>query len=453
MQTGTSLRPNHALEFGLRAVAWSLGIFGLLRLGWIETHVVLPATVLQSGLATQTFGAPALPVAVTLACSGADALALCLGAVLAYPVRWPSRLAAAAGGIALILGLNTLRIGTLGLAASSPGWFNTLHVFVWPAILTLAIAGYVFAWMRAADLRTGVAVAGVPQPSRRFITLTLGFVVVFAVSAPLYLDSSAVLAVAGFIASAAAMLLGWAGITAHATANALWTTAGGFLVTQECVSTPLIPVYLAAVCAYSTRPRQLIFGAIATLPLFTALGIVRLLLVALPDAVGSPLFFVHAFYQLILGAVVVTVAAVWRHGRALATRHAMAGVIAGVAFVYLIGPLYTHLVIGPAAPLPDPQGAIAFLPAFQAGLYLALSIAAFSSIDWKPLVAGFAVLALTQATGLFAARDDRRIGRLGACARYSRVGGCRTGVDCRSGGQCCARASLKPPACSCSPRW
>ena len=30
-----------------------------------------------------------------------------------------------------------------------------------------------------------------------------------------------------------------------------------------------------------------------------------------------------------------------------------------------------------------------------------MSIAAFSVIDWKPLVAGFAVLALTQATGLF----------------------------------------------------
>ncbi len=400
MLTGTSLRPNHALEFGLRAVAWSLGLFGLLRLGWIETHVVLPATVLQGGVAIQLFGTPVLPVAVTLACSGADALALCLGAVLAYPVRWSSRLAAAAGGVALILAINTLRIGTLGLAASSPGWFNTLHVYVWPALLTLAVAGYVFAWMRAADRQAGVTLARVPQPSRRFIALTLAFVVVFALCSPLYLESSAVLAVAGFIASAAAIILGSAGLTAHATANALWTPTGGFLVTQECISTPLIPVYVAAVCAYSQRPRQLFFGVIATLPLFTTLGILRLLLVALPGVVGSPLFFVHAFYQLIFGVVVVVVAAVWRHGRPRATRYALAGVIAGMAFIYLIGPLYTDLVIGRSAPLDDPQGAIAFLPGFQAGLYLALSIAAFSSIDWKPLVAGFAVLALTQATGV-----------------------------------------------------
>ena len=53
--------------------------------------------------------------------------------ILAYPVRWRTRLAGAAGGAALILGLNTLRIGTLGRAAASPAWFNALHVYVWPA--------------------------------------------------------------------------------------------------------------------------------------------------------------------------------------------------------------------------------------------------------------------------------------------------------------------------------
>ena len=50
-------------------------------------------------LAVGLFGTSALPVEVTLACSGADALALCLGAILAYPVdvanaRSPARPAA-----------------------------------------------------------------------------------------------------------------------------------------------------------------------------------------------------------------------------------------------------------------------------------------------------------------------------------------------------------------------
>ncbi len=150
MLTGTSLRSNHALEFGLRAVAWSLGLFGLLRLGWIETHVVLPATVLQGGLAIQTVRR----ADVARRRHAGMQRRRRAGALSRRRPRLPGAdghraSPRAAGGIALILGINTLRIGTLGLAASSPGWFNALHVYVWPAILTLAIAGYVFAWMRA----------------------------------------------------------------------------------------------------------------------------------------------------------------------------------------------------------------------------------------------------------------------------------------------------------------
>ena len=55
----------------------------------MEAHVVLPFTRLQGALALRLFGMPALPVEVTLACSGADAMALCLGAIFAYPVPWP----------------------------------------------------------------------------------------------------------------------------------------------------------------------------------------------------------------------------------------------------------------------------------------------------------------------------------------------------------------------------
>ena len=117
----------------------------------------MPFTRAQAAAAVGLFGPPALPVEVTLACSGADALALCLGAILAYPVQWRLRLAGAGGGAALILGLNIVRIGTLGRAAASPAWFNALHVYIWPAVLTLAIAGYVFAWMRLADRRQALA--------------------------------------------------------------------------------------------------------------------------------------------------------------------------------------------------------------------------------------------------------------------------------------------------------
>ena len=93
MQTGAAPYPPTAgLSFALRGVAWSLGLFSALRLPWFELHAVLPLTQLQGRIAARAFGAPVLPIEVTLACSGADALALCAGAILAFPgVRGPTR--------------------------------------------------------------------------------------------------------------------------------------------------------------------------------------------------------------------------------------------------------------------------------------------------------------------------------------------------------------------------
>ena len=226
----------------------------------------------------------------------------------------------------------------------------------------------------------------------------------------------------------------------------LWTTRGGFLVTQECISTPLVPVYLAAICAYSTTWRRLILGVLAALPLFIALGIARLLVLALPDFAPSPLFFVHAFYQLLLGAVVVFVAALWRHGGRTAIGHATAGVLVGILFVYLLGPLYTRAVSYPdIAALDDPQGAIAFLPAFQIALYLALWVAAaFAAAGWRRFVAGLTILGLTQSAGLLALQTLARPRRSdGARARRPRLGSRSACLDLCRGDHQCPDASLK----------
>jgi exosortase/archaeosortase family protein len=401
--TDTPPRSTRVGEFLLRGVAGTLGFLGLLRLPWTEAHLVLPLIRAQGAAAIRIAGAPVLPVEVTLACSGADALALCLGAILAYPVSWRSRFAGAALGVALILALNTLRIGTLGRAAASPAWFSLLHLYIWPTALTLAIAGFVFAWMRVADERQAPRDAAIAQPSRRFVILTVVFVLVFFAASPLYLESPGVLAVAGFIARAAAGILGLAGLHAYATANTLWTSHGGFLVTQECISTPLIPLYLAAVCAYSPTWRRSIAGVLAAPLLFTALAILRLLVVALPGVAASPLFLVHAFYQLLLAAVVVAIAALWRHGGRTGPRYALAGAAVGLLFVLMLGPFYTQAITYPGgAPLVDPQGAIAMLPEFQVGLYLALSVAAFVAVGWGRFFAGLALLGLMQVAGLAA---------------------------------------------------
>ncbi|MEX1128382.1 MAG: hypothetical protein WEB50_07450 [Vicinamibacterales bacterium] len=396
-------------RYAVRAVAASLAFFGILRLAWVESHLLVPVTRAQGWAATSLFGASPVPVEVTLACSGADAMALCLAAILVYPARWGLRLTGASVGLAVILLLNVLRIGTLGQAAGDARLFNALHLYIWPALLTVAIAAYVFAWIgavdrapaRSADTPAPTAPASRLRPSARFARLTVIFLLLFAVASPLYLESAAVLAVGAFIAGAAAAVLGVVTVEAHATGNILWTTRGGFSVTQECISTPLIPVYLAAVVAYAATWRRRIPGILAVVPLFVGLGIVRLLIVALP--IPSPLFFVHAFYQVLLAAVIVSVAAAWRHGRRNAPRHAVAGIALGTAFVVVLGPLYTRVFAYQGAPaLDDPQGALALLPAFQVGLYLALCAAAFTAAGWRRLTLGLVALVFTQTAGMLA---------------------------------------------------
>ncbi len=168
-----------AFDFAARSVVWGLSLFGLMRLSWFEAHALLPLTRLQAQVATSALGAPSASIDVTLACSAADAFALCAGAILAYPSRWALRLGGLAGATLLILGLNTIRIGTLGRAAGSAQWFHALHIYVWPAALTVILAVYVFAWMRFTDeRRTRVSADALPprtvQLTTRFAVLTAG---------------------------------------------------------------------------------------------------------------------------------------------------------------------------------------------------------------------------------------------------------------------------------------
>jgi exosortase/archaeosortase family protein len=247
-----------------------------------------------------------------------------------------------------------------------------------------------------------------PAPlTRRFVLSTAALLVLFAAATPLYLQSAEVLAVASFIARAAASALGFLGVQATATANVLSTARGGFLVTQECIATPLIPVYLAAALSYPKTWRRRVLAFLAALPLFVGLGIARLLVVALPAAlVGSPTVLIHAFYQFLLAGVVVLLAARWRHGAgSFAWRRALLGGALGGAFAWLLQSPYTRAltsVFAAGTPLEDPQRALALLPTFQVGLYVALCVAAFVALRWRPFVAGLAVLGLSQ-VAVFAA--------------------------------------------------
>jgi hypothetical protein len=347
-------------------------------------------------------------------------LALCLAAILACPVSGRARLAGVAGAVAFVLGLNTVRIATLGLAAASPVLFRALHLQVWPAILVLATAAFVFLWMRTALETTGrtekddTGEGALSPLLRRFAPRAALLLVAFALCGPLIAQSKGLLEAGAWTARAAAFLLTAAGLLASTSGNVLATSRGAFIVTPECLATALVPLYVAGVLtARLTWPGRALALAAAP-PLFAALAIARLLLLALPPALAaSPLFLVHGFHQLVLAVALVVLLVLWLEPpapRRWAHVAGRAGAALGAAAILAIiaGAALTSALLGAARAIAylaphtlteltaagDAQGALALLPAYQAGLLLALGMTAFAG--WRLLLSAFAALLASQ---------------------------------------------------------
>ena len=416
------------LRFALTAAAWFIGLFGVLRLAWVERTVLTPMAQLQQRISEQLTGAPPGVVYADASCSGGDAMALCFGAIMAFPVTtWQARLRGAAMGLVVIAAFNVLRLGNLSLVASNRSLLDLLHVYVWPSILILVAVGYVYLWMsrQQRPARTdGPSVSPAHTawhgPARRFLVLTVvGTGAYFAAAGWLY-ASTLLYTLSGWVAATGAALMTTVGVTASATGNLVRTAQGGFLVTQECIATPLIPVYVAAVLAAPlTRARRLVALG-ATPVIFFGLGVARLLVLALPSTlIASPDVAVHAFSQVLVAGLLVAGLAVWS-ARASDRPHPVRRVVwalgLGLVAAVAAGPLWSDLLHRAVASIQllvqhgghtlaaDPQGAVAMLPAFQLGLVVALCGAVGARGPWwrhLPLVLGaLAVLQLTVLLGL-----------------------------------------------------
>jgi exosortase/archaeosortase family protein len=403
-----------ATAYSLRALALSVGLFGVLRLAWVEANLLAPFTAFQGKLAVWGgSGVPSL-VQVGLNCSGADALALCLAFVALWPSRLDLKLAGLVGGVLVVVSVNVARIASL-VRMEGSAWFPALHEYVWPALLTLTSAAYVFVWM------TRVARDSAVQPGpplghakawRAFGVLAAA-VAVFYAATPWYLHSPPLVALAEWMASTAATVLTWLGATARASGPVLETASGAYLVTGECIATPVIPVGLAAIMTLSPTWRARLLWLLAAGPIVVVLGLARLLVLALPSSLtATPDFWAHAFFQLMLA-----VAGVWvlasvggRPLRGSVSRAALA-TAAGVGAAAVLGLAYSESVAaaglavarplvddpaGLAQSLPDSQGALALLPPFQAGLLLALALASARVWTLPRLFAGLLLLVGSQ---------------------------------------------------------
>ena len=384
-------------RFVLTAAILSVSLFGVLRIPWVEQSLLLPFTQAQHGLACRIGGNPDAPISVGLSCSASDVIALCLGFVLAFPVVWYKRLIGAVLGLVMIAGVNTVRIATLSHAVVNRKWFDLLHVYIWPGVLLVVVSLFVFLWMSwtlrdpSKKSSGGSTVRFLGRPEARFVLLTLLFVILFIGSSRWWMRSSVVLEVANWVAATGAFVIRLFGGEAEVTNNMVRTSNGGFIVTQECIMTPLIPAYFAAVFSLSLTRRQRLWGLMAAFPVFFVLGSARLLVLAFPAAlVGSPLVAIHGFYQFVLAIFLVFLVAYYssRPATDMRTlgRPVSVALLAGTAAAYALGWTYnrfllwlvqrSHSAIGhPDHEFLDPQGALWIMAPYQLGLFIALWIA------------------------------------------------------------------------------
>jgi exosortase/archaeosortase family protein len=398
----------HAAGFVLRAVAWVALFFGLLRAPWVQKYLILPFAGLQQTVGCAMMGAPRDAIVVDQSCTGSDAMALAIGAILAFPASWRSRLKGAALGLVIISAFNTVRIGTLAAVVDQRQLFLFLHLTAWPAVLIVIAAGYVFAWMQWVNRRDTSeggwrrALASMGGSSRRlmrFVGLTILFVTLYYVASRWFMTSDWLLRVAHWATAFGGAVMRLFGVASQIEGNIISTEYGRWRVSQECVATPLVAVYLAAVLSVSMSSARRAMAVLAALPLFILLGSARLLVLALPTAaVGSHLVAIHAFYQVVAAAGVVYFLGPKGDRARAAVIALVAGTLAGVAF----GWVTSSWVEGMLAPLGsrvlkfDPQGALSILPGYQIGLWVALVMVLASEDRWRRLLQGVSVLALFQ---------------------------------------------------------
>ena len=409
------------LRFALTAGAWFIGLFGLMRLGWVERQLLLPFAQLQERVADQLTGVQTDAVYVDASCSGGDAMALCLGAVLAFPATWSARLRGAGIGLLVIAAFNIVRIGNLSLVAAYP-------IAPRPPPY-LHLASHPHPGGGRLCVRLDASADGTCRPRRR-----LGSRRRLARPCP---------AVSAAHRRGDRRLLrgGWVGVRERPTAHpgrlgghdqrrhpgGPWGVSHGLREHRhdDARGVHCDPgVYchppdsgLRGRCP-GGAPRAVAArggpgrGTGDLLPL----GRARLLVLALPTTlVASHTVAIHAFSQVLVAGLLVAGLAVLSArsvGRQHPARRAVGAIGVGIVAALAVGPLWSNLLYwavdggqllvqhGGHRSVDDPQGALAILPALQLGLCAAFWAAVGARGSWRRLVLGVVGLAGLQLTVL-----------------------------------------------------
>jgi exosortase/archaeosortase family protein len=153
-------------ELALRAFVYLALVVGLSNLLLVEAldrtvlaHVrdgvaYLAAAVLSLFLgdvraAGESVFVGASAVEIVNGCTGLDVGIFLASAILVFPAPWRARVRGAALGLAIVLFVNFLRVLTLCVLNTGSGRaFEIVHVYVWPAFISLVCLAVLLAWIR-----------------------------------------------------------------------------------------------------------------------------------------------------------------------------------------------------------------------------------------------------------------------------------------------------------------
>jgi exosortase/archaeosortase family protein len=404
------------VRFLVLVALWSAGLLVILRSPLGERAIVAPFAAWHAAMAYGVSGGS--PVTVDLSCSGSDVIAMSMAAILAYPVAWRRRLTGLAVAALWLSALNLVRIITLVNTAGSP-MFLPLHLYIWPGLMIAAASAFVFHWMWTGERARAGALDAAAVRRRRFVVVTGLLVVAYVALSPWLMRSVALQTAAVGFAGVAAAMLRMVGVEALTGGSTLVVGSWPFLITPECIVTPLMPVYLAWALTWPPRWRSRLGALAAFVPLFAALSILRLLTVALPAMIGPPLFLTHGFYQIVVGVLLILIAARWRTrgseadvtARVFAAALGLAALTAVALarpYVWVVETVRASLTaVAPhsLSALPgaaDVQGAVAIMPAYQLGLLIGLTVALFGARAWRIALALAPLAVIIQVVTLIA---------------------------------------------------
>jgi exosortase/archaeosortase family protein len=406
-------------RFIVAGACWSAVLLAALHNPLVQRAVIAPYVAWQAVLARGSAGSSS--VVVDLSCAGTDVIALSVAAILAYPISWGRRFGGLAGVTIWLMTLNALRIMTLFAVAGTPA-FDVLHLYLWPALLILGAAGFVFVWIWTGDTIWD----GRTDTVRRLVLVAPPVVAAYVVALPSLLRSFALQELATRAAVASAAILRLMGVDASTGGSTLVVASTALVITPECITTPLMPVFLACAFALPRRNSARLIAAVLFVPLFAILAVARLLTVALPPVLlSTPLYLTHGFHQLVLGVGCIAAAAFVVPASSgmpgPSTRVYMRAIGGTILFLLLLALLarpaqvsldflaeQVRRVLPHIRSTADPydvQGAFAIMPAYEIALLVGLIAAAYVVLAPARIAMAVAALIVVQVLMLIAAGE------------------------------------------------